>query len=191
MVASFNTLTEHMRDLRAKPTGKLRVQMLPGFAVGHFGRMLAEFTEQYPDIEIDIVVNDRVVDPIEEGFDVAFQMFPPQAETLIERMLKRLVRARARRTPWGVVALLGLAGLLMLMWWAPRAPVAPHDPPDVAAPAPADDAPAEWAPQPPTIEEAKPQEDRPKDEQRPRRRRPRKEQQQLAEPPTHQGIVIN
>ncbi|MCY1428710.1 HTH-type transcriptional regulator DmlR [compost metagenome] len=87
MVASVNSLTEHMRDLRAKPTGKLRVQMLPGFAIGHFGCLLAEFTDLYPDIEIDIVVNDRVVDPIEEGFDVAFQMFPPQAETLIERKL--------------------------------------------------------------------------------------------------------
>ena len=51
MVASFNSLTEHMRELRAKPTGKLRVQMLPGFAIGHFGRMLAEFTRLYPEQE--------------------------------------------------------------------------------------------------------------------------------------------
>ncbi|WP_375738552.1 LysR substrate-binding domain-containing protein [Pseudomonas boanensis] len=87
MVASFNSLTEHMRDLRAKPTGKLRVQMLPGFALGHFGRLLAEFTELYPDIDVDVIVNDRVVDPIEEGFDVAFQMFPPLAESLIGRKL--------------------------------------------------------------------------------------------------------
>ncbi|CDF84641.1 LysR family transcriptional regulator [Pseudomonas sp. QL9] len=87
MVAGFNALTEQMRDLRAKPTGKLRVQMLPGFAIHHFGALLAEFTELYPDIEVDVIVNDRVVDPIEEGFDVAFQMFPPQAETLIERKL--------------------------------------------------------------------------------------------------------
>nr|ACZ51387.1 putative regulator [Pseudomonas sp. NyZ402] len=87
MVANFNSLTEHMRELRAKPTGKLRIQMLPGFAIGHFGRMMAEFNHLYPDIEIDVVVNDRVVDPIEEGFDVAFQMFPPLSETLIERKL--------------------------------------------------------------------------------------------------------
>lgn len=87
MVASFNSLTEHMRDLRAKPTGKLRVQMLPGFAIGHFGSLLAEFTDLYPDIEVDVIVNDRVVDPIEEGFDLAFQMFPPLAESLIERKL--------------------------------------------------------------------------------------------------------
>ncbi|MHC5351073.1 LysR family transcriptional regulator [Metapseudomonas furukawaii] len=87
MVASFNSLTEQMRDLRAKPTGKLRIQMLPGFAIGHFGQLLAEFTGLYPDIEVDVIVNDRVVDPIEEGFDVAFQMFPPLAESLIERKL--------------------------------------------------------------------------------------------------------
>ncbi|MDT4837615.1 HTH-type transcriptional regulator DmlR [compost metagenome] len=87
MVASFNSLTEQMRDLRAKPTGKLRIQMLPGLAIGHFGSLLAEFTELYPDIEVDVIVNDRVVDPIEEGFDVAFQMFPPLAESLIERKL--------------------------------------------------------------------------------------------------------
>lgn len=87
MVASFNSLTEHMRELRSKPTGKLRIQMLPGFAIGHFGILLGEFNRLYPDIEVDIIVNDRVVDPIEEGFDVAFQMFPPLAETLIERKL--------------------------------------------------------------------------------------------------------
>ncbi|MDB6142399.1 MAG: PnpR [Pseudomonas sp.] len=87
MVASFNSLTEHMRELRSKPTGKLRIQMLPGFAIGHFGILLGEFNRMYPDIEVDIIVNDRVVDPIEEGFDVAFQMFPPLAETLIERKL--------------------------------------------------------------------------------------------------------
>ncbi|WP_325948299.1 LysR family transcriptional regulator [Pseudomonas putida] len=87
MVASFNSLTDHMRELRAKPTGKLRIQMLPGFAIGHFGKILAEFNQLYPDIEVDVVVNDRIVDLIEEGFDVAFQMFPPMAETLIERKL--------------------------------------------------------------------------------------------------------
>ncbi|WP_397448922.1 LysR family transcriptional regulator [Pseudomonas sp. NA-150] len=87
MVAGFNSLTEHMRELRAKPAGKLRIQMLPGFAIGHFGQILAEFNRLYPDIEIDVVVNDRVVDLIEEGFDVAFQMFPPMAETMIERKL--------------------------------------------------------------------------------------------------------
>jgi DNA-binding transcriptional LysR family regulator len=87
LVSQFAELTDQMRDLRATPTGKLRIQMLPGFAIDHFARHLAEFTRRYPSILIDIIVNDRVVDPIEEGFDVAFQIFPPLSESLIERRL--------------------------------------------------------------------------------------------------------
>lgn len=92
MVAGFNTLTEQMRDLRAKPSGKLRIQMAPGFGIDYFGLLLAEFTQHYPDIEVESVINDRIIDPIEEGFDIAFQMFPPLAETLIERKLFQVQR---------------------------------------------------------------------------------------------------
>lgn len=87
VVGRVNDLTDQMRGLRATPTGKLRIQILPGFALGHFGRPLAEFSRRYPAIQLDVIVNDRVVDPIEEGFDVAFQIFPPISESLIERRL--------------------------------------------------------------------------------------------------------
>ncbi|WP_321374960.1 LysR family transcriptional regulator [Pseudomonas extremaustralis] len=87
MVAGFHGLTEKMRNQRSNLTGQLRVQVLQGFAIDHLGPMLAEFTAMYPEIEFDVVVNDRVVDPIEEGFDIAFQMFPPLAERLVVRKL--------------------------------------------------------------------------------------------------------
>ena len=87
MVAGFHGLTEKMRNQRSNLTGQLRVQVLQGFAIDHLGPMLAEFTAMYPEIEFDVVVNDRVVDPIEEGFDIAFQMFPPMAERLVVRKL--------------------------------------------------------------------------------------------------------
>ena len=44
-------------------------------------------TGAYPGIQLDVIVNDRVVDPVEEGFDIAFQIFPPISESLIERRL--------------------------------------------------------------------------------------------------------
>lgn len=87
VVGRVNELTDQMRELRATPTGRLRIQMLPGFALGHFGAPLAEFNRRYPGIQLDVIVNDRVVDPIEEGFDVAFQIFPAISESLIERRL--------------------------------------------------------------------------------------------------------
>jgi DNA-binding transcriptional LysR family regulator len=87
VVGRVNELTDQMRELRATPTGRLRIQMLPGFALDHFGEPLAEFNRRYPGIQLDIIVNDRVVDPVEEGFDIAFQIFPPISESLIERRL--------------------------------------------------------------------------------------------------------
>ncbi|MEM5276806.1 LysR family transcriptional regulator [Cupriavidus taiwanensis] len=87
VVGRVNDLTDQMRGLRATPTGKLRIQVLPGFGLDHFGAPLAEFSRRYPAIQVDIIVNDRVVDPIEEGFDVAFQIFAPISESLIERRL--------------------------------------------------------------------------------------------------------
>ncbi|GAB7540907.1 hypothetical protein CS8_005700 [Cupriavidus sp. 8B] len=87
VVGRVNDLTDQMRELRATPTGRPRIQMLPGFALGHFGASLAEFNRRYPAIQLDVIVNDRVVDPIEEGFDVAFQIIAPISESLIERRL--------------------------------------------------------------------------------------------------------
>lgn len=92
MVANFNALTEQMRELSAKPAGKLRVHVAPGFALDYFGFFLAEFMQMYPDVEVEAAVGDQIVDPIEEGFDVAFQIFPPVAESLIERKLFRVQR---------------------------------------------------------------------------------------------------
>jgi len=91
-VAGFNALTDQMRQASAAPVGKLRIQMLPGFALDHFGALLAQFHHSHPAIQLDIVVTDRVLDPIEEGFDVAFQIFPPLADTLIEKPLFKVRR---------------------------------------------------------------------------------------------------
>jgi len=86
-VCMLTDLTDQMRGLRATPMGKLRIRMLPGYALGHFAEPLARFGAQYPDIQLDVVVDDSVVDPIAEGFDVAFQIFPPINDSLIEKRL--------------------------------------------------------------------------------------------------------
>lgn len=92
VIGRFNELTDQMRELRATPVGRLRIQMLPGFALEQLGASLGVFNRRYPGIELDIIVSDRVVDPVEEGFDVAFQIFPPISGSLIERRLFSLRR---------------------------------------------------------------------------------------------------
>jgi len=87
MVMDFDVLTERLRQARSDPEGRLRLQMLPGFALSHFGGYLAEFTRRYPGIRMDITLNARITNPLEKGFDVVFQLFPPPSESLVSRRL--------------------------------------------------------------------------------------------------------
>jgi DNA-binding transcriptional LysR family regulator len=67
--------------------GTLRIHVLPGFALGHFSKALTDFRSAYPTIDFEVMVNDRVVDPVKEGLDLVLQIFPPASNSLIERRL--------------------------------------------------------------------------------------------------------
>jgi DNA-binding transcriptional LysR family regulator len=87
LVSRSNELMDVMRESHVSPTGNLRIHALPGFVLERMAHLLSRFLTLYPDISIDLVVNDAVVDPVKEGFDCALQIFPPASEDLIERRL--------------------------------------------------------------------------------------------------------
>jgi DNA-binding transcriptional LysR family regulator len=87
VVGRTNELVDQMREVTASPIGRLRVHALPGLVLGHLARLLFEFQQRYPKIELDIVVNDAAIDPVHEGFDCALQIFPPRSEELVGRRL--------------------------------------------------------------------------------------------------------
>ncbi len=87
LITQIDSVTDRMRLAQATPSGMLRVQVLPGFALGHLGRAIKDFSAAYPDINIDITVSDKSANPVDEGYDVAFQIFRTGSETLIERPL--------------------------------------------------------------------------------------------------------
>jgi DNA-binding transcriptional LysR family regulator len=87
LVTRLDDVTNQMRDLKGTPKGTLRLHVLPGFAIGHLSMVLREYQEQYPDVLLDIVVNDRVVNIVEEGYDVALQIFDPAMDVLVARRL--------------------------------------------------------------------------------------------------------
>lgn len=87
LIKQFEILADEMAHSTSKMQGRLRIHMAPGFAIDYFGHLLSIFLKEYPELNIDIVVNDRIIDPIAEGFDIVFQMFPPTGESLIERKL--------------------------------------------------------------------------------------------------------
>lgn len=92
LVGRTDALTDQMRELKGSLAGRLRVHALPGFTLGHMATHLREFQDRYPEIVLDIFVNDAVVDPIKEGFDCALQIFRPSSEDLVERKIFPLRR---------------------------------------------------------------------------------------------------
>lgn len=70
-----------VRELQHKPYGNLRINAPMTFGSLHLAPVVAEFMTRYPDVHVELVLNDRFVDPIEEGFDITLRIGEPQATT--------------------------------------------------------------------------------------------------------------
>lgn len=87
LVGRTNEVVDQMREVSTSPVGRLRVHALPGFVLGHLAKVLRDFQQKYPQIVLDMLVNDAAIDPVKEGFDCALQIFPPHSEELVSRKL--------------------------------------------------------------------------------------------------------
>jgi DNA-binding transcriptional LysR family regulator len=83
----------------ALPRGTLRVTTSVAFGVGHLDKAIAEFLQRHPGVEVDLVLNDRVIDLVEEGFDLAVRFSRQIAPGLVARRLTgaRIVACAAPR----------------------------------------------------------------------------------------------
>ena len=79
-----------LSGMRATPTGLLRVTAPMSF--GFLGPLLGPFLERYPEVQLELVCTDRVVDIVEEGYDVAIRAGRLPDTSLIARRLGYLPR---------------------------------------------------------------------------------------------------
>ena len=71
--------------LQGEPRGTLRVNTPMSFGVLHIAPAIPEFLRQYPDLSVDMHLDDRRVDAVEEGFDVSVRISDLPDSTLIAR----------------------------------------------------------------------------------------------------------
>jgi DNA-binding transcriptional LysR family regulator len=67
--------------------GKLRLAAPLSFGLHHLGRAINGFLADHPGIELDLDLNDRQIDLVEEGFDMAIRIGDLPDSTLIARRL--------------------------------------------------------------------------------------------------------
>ena len=71
------------------PRGTLRVTSSVAFGARHLGWAITEFLQAYPGVHVDVTLNDRIVDLIDEGFDLGIRVAARIDPGLIARPLAR------------------------------------------------------------------------------------------------------
>jgi DNA-binding transcriptional LysR family regulator len=87
ILAEIDALEASVGDLVLRPRGLLRINAPVSFGMTHLGAALADYTRAFPDVRIDLQLNDRLVDLVEEGFDVAIRIAPHLDSSLVARRL--------------------------------------------------------------------------------------------------------
>ncbi|MDJ0609637.1 MAG: LysR family transcriptional regulator [Kiloniellales bacterium] len=97
VVAEAEAASEAVSHLATAPRGTLRVNAPMSFGMLHVAPCLADFMARYPELKVEMVFNDRMVDLVEEGFDVGIRITPLPDSSVISRRLApaRLVVAAA------------------------------------------------------------------------------------------------
>lgn len=75
-------------QLQTEPRGRLRINAPMTFGTLHLAPAITDFLLQYPDLHIELALNDRFIDPVEEGFDLTVRIAaPPESASLIVHRL--------------------------------------------------------------------------------------------------------
>lgn len=79
-------------QMQAALRGTLRVSIPVDFGIAWLSRAMAAFVHRYPDINLEIDVNNRAVDPREDPYDLSIQLGPLKDSGLTYRRLATVTR---------------------------------------------------------------------------------------------------
>jgi DNA-binding transcriptional LysR family regulator len=72
---------------QAAPRGSLRLNVPMSFGILHVAPLIPRFLERYPEIQVDMRLDDRKLDLVESGFDVALRIGELTDSSLVARKL--------------------------------------------------------------------------------------------------------
>ncbi|MEN0000182.1 MAG: LysR family transcriptional regulator [Pseudomonadota bacterium] len=87
LLREFDDLQDEIRDTSSGLSGKLRISAPRTLADVAIGQSLVDFAVANPDLELEIVLDDRFVDMVEEGFDIAIRITKLEDSSMIARRL--------------------------------------------------------------------------------------------------------
>jgi DNA-binding transcriptional LysR family regulator len=92
IVAELEEAQSAVRSLTVGLTGTLRISCIASFLAHQLARDVCRFQQQHPDLLIELHHNDRVYDPIQEGYDVCIQPADVGGEGIVRQQIVPLRR---------------------------------------------------------------------------------------------------
>jgi DNA-binding transcriptional LysR family regulator len=87
MLAAVDEAESEISSRSGEPSGMLRVNAPLTFGVLHLAPLWGRFAQLYPTVALDIELSDRVVDLVEEGYDLAVRITNLANSQLVSRQL--------------------------------------------------------------------------------------------------------
>ncbi len=87
LLGAIDTLGSELGDAARAPRGLLRISAPALFAQVAMGRLAAAFIAAYPEVRVEVTVDDRMVDLVEEHYDLVIRANPRPDEALVGRRL--------------------------------------------------------------------------------------------------------
>ena len=87
ILAEVDEAEAALADGRVEPSGVLRVSASTALGRAHVSPVCRDLIRTYPKLSADLVLTDRVVDPVEERMDVVIRIGTPRDSDLIMRKL--------------------------------------------------------------------------------------------------------
>ena len=93
LLDELDALEKSVKRQSRRVSGRLRVNAPVSFALSVLSPLLARFLRQYPDLKLDLAMEDRLVDAVGQGFDVSIRLRAQLDDsTLIARRLASLTQ---------------------------------------------------------------------------------------------------
>jgi DNA-binding transcriptional LysR family regulator len=90
LLADFEAAEASALELQAAPRGTLRVTAPVVFGTHAIAPLVADFMQQHPQVQVELALHDRVVDLVDEGFDLAIRSGALPDSGLVGRALAPL-----------------------------------------------------------------------------------------------------
>ncbi len=87
MLAAVDEAESEISSRSGEPSGRLRINAPLSFGVLQLAPLWPRFAQLYPKVSLDIELSDRVVDLVEEGYDLAVRITNLSSSQLVSRQL--------------------------------------------------------------------------------------------------------